>query len=276
MDKDNLTIMFITPGSKGPKSISFKKSHLRMALFTITAFTIASLFSFIATFTYYKDSESKTQSVKKLAKTINSLSHNLSENKQTEANLRVRLNDIEKKLLEMQEMLDKKGIRKKLAVGGEFIPADRLSVSYVDYMKKDIDELFNTMKTLPVGSPLQGKINSGFGYRKDPFKSRVGFHSGIDIDANYGDPIVATADGTVKKAGWQSSYGKTVVIRHKDGFETIYAHLSKITVKEGQKVKVGEVVGKAGSTGRSSGTHLHYEVIRDGKHVNPTNFLSLK
>ncbi|MEQ9619224.1 MAG: M23 family metallopeptidase [Deltaproteobacteria bacterium] len=276
MDKHNLTVMLITPGSKGPKALHFKKSHLKIALFTITILTIASLSSFIATYTFYKDSESKTQSVKKLAKTINSLSHNLSENKQTEASLRVRLKDIETKLLEMQEMLDKKGIKKKLAVGGEFIPVDRLSVSYVDYMKKDIDELFNTMKTLPVGSPLQGKINSGFGYRKDPFKSRVGFHSGIDIDANLGDPIVATADGTVKKAGWQSSYGKTIVIRHKDGFETIYAHLSKITVEEGQQIKVGEVIGKAGSTGRSSGTHLHYEVIRDGKKVNPTNFLSLK
>ncbi len=276
MDKDHLTVMLITPGSKGPKKLNFKTTHFKIALFIITIFTVASVISFASAYTLYRNSESKTKSVKKLASTINSLSRDLSENKATEASLRGRLKDIENKLLEMQEMLDKKGIKKDLAVGGEFIPADRLSVSYVDYMKKDIDELFNTMKNLPVGTPLKGKINSEFGYRKDPFKSRFGFHSGIDIDANYGDPVVATADGVVKKSGWQSSYGKTVVIKHKDGFETIYGHLSKITVEEGQKVKVGEVIGKAGSTGRSTGTHLHYEVIRDGKRVNPTNFLSLK
>jgi murein DD-endopeptidase MepM/ murein hydrolase activator NlpD len=184
--------------------------------------------------------------------------------------------NIENKLLEMQEMLDKKGKKKDLAVGGEFIPADRLSISYVDYMQKDIDDLFDTMKNLPVGSPLDGRINSGFGYRKDPFRSSIGFHSGVDIDAKFGDPVVATADGVVKKTGWQGSYGKTVVLQHEEGFETIYGHLSKISVEEGQKVKVGEVIGKAGNTGRSTGTHLHYEVVKDGKRVNPSIFLSLK
>lgn len=276
MDKDHLTVMLITPGGKGPKKLNFRKSHLKIATFLVTVFTIASIIAFASVYTLYKDSETKTQSVKKLSRAINLLNRDLNENKATEAGLRARLKDIENKLLEMQEMLDKKGIKKDLAVGGEFIPVDRLSVPYVDYMKKDIDELFNTIKNLPVGTPLNGKINSGFGYRKDPFKSRFGFHSGIDIDADYGDPVVATAEGVVEKAGWQNSYGKTVVIRHKDGFETIYGHLSKITVEEGQKVKVGEVIGKAGSTGRSTGTHLHYEVIRDGKRVNPTNFLSLK
>lgn len=276
MEKDYLTIMLITPGSKGPKAINFKKTHLKLAIFIFTVFTVGALASFISSYTFYKDSTTKSESVKKLASTINLLKKDLSNNQATEASLRTRLKDIENKLLEMQAMLDKKGIKKELAVGGEFIPADRLSVSYVDYMKQDIDELFNTMKNLPVGTPLKGKINSDFGYRKDPFRKRVGFHSGIDIDAHYGDPIVATADGVVSKAGWQSSYGKTVVIKHQEGFETIYGHLSKITVEQGQKVKVGDVVGKAGSTGRSTGTHLHYEVVREGKKVNPNNFLSLK
>jgi len=276
MEKDYLTIMLITPGSKGPKAINFKKTYLKFAIFIFTVFTIGALASFVSSYSFYKDSTTKSDSVKKLASTINLLKKDLSNNKATEASLRTRLKDIENKLLEMQAMLDKKGIKKELAVGGEFIPADRLSVSYVDYMKQDIDELFNTMKNLPVGTPLKGKINSDFGYRKDPFRKRIGFHSGIDIDANYGDPIVATADGVVSKAGWQSSYGKTVVIKHQEGFKTIYGHLSKITVKEGQKVKVGEVIGKAGSTGRSTGTHLHYEVVRNGKKVNPNNFLSLK
>jgi murein DD-endopeptidase MepM/ murein hydrolase activator NlpD len=268
--------MLITPGSKGPKALNLKISHLKIAAFSFIFFTVVSLISFGSTYTFYRASESKTRSVKHLANTIDTLSHDLLLNKSTEAGLRNKMMNIENKLLEMQEMLDKKGIKKDLAVGGEFIPADRLSISYVDYMQKDIDELFDTMKNLPVGSPLDGKINSGFGYRKDPFRSSIGFHSGVDIDAKFGDPVVATADGVVKKTGWQGSYGKTVVIQHEDGFETIYGHLSKISVEEGQKVKVGEMIGKAGNTGRSTGTHLHYEVIKDGKRVNPSNFLSLK
>ncbi|HET7290588.1 MAG TPA: M23 family metallopeptidase [Thermodesulfobacteriota bacterium] len=276
MNKDHLTIMLITPGSKGPKALNLKISHLKIAAFSFIFFTVVSLISFGSTYTFYKASESKTRSVRHLANTIDTLSQDLLLNKSTEAGLRNKMMNIENKLLEMQEMLDKKGIKKDLAVGGEFIPADRLSISYVDYMQKDIDDLFDTMKNLPVGSPLDGRINSGFGYRKDPFRSSIGFHSGVDIDAKFGDPVVATADGVVKKTGWQGSYGKTVVLQHEEGFETIYGHLSKISVEEGQKVKVGEVIGKAGNTGRSTGTHLHYEVVKDGKRVNPSNFLSLK
>lgn len=276
MNKDHLTIMLITPGSKGPKALNLKISHLKIAAFSFIFFTVVSLISFGSTYTFYKASESKTRSVKHLANTIDTLSQDLLLNKSTEAGLRNKMMNIENKLLEMQEMLDKKGIKKDLAVGGEFIPADRLSISYVDYMQKDIDDLFDTMKNLPVGSPLDGRINSGFGYRKDPFRSSIGFHSGVDIDAKFGDPVVATADGVVKKTGWQGSYGKTVVLQHEEGFETIYGHLSKISMEEGQKVKVGEVIGKAGNTGRSTGTHLHYEVVKDGKRVNPSNFLSLK
>jgi murein DD-endopeptidase MepM/ murein hydrolase activator NlpD len=276
MNKDHLTIMLITPGSKGPKALNLKISHLKIAAFSFIFFTVVSLISFGSTYTFYRASESKTRSVKHLANTIDTLSQDLLLNKSTEAGLRNKMMNIENKLLEMQEMLDKKGIKKDLAVGGEFIPADRLSISYVDYMQKDIDDLFDTMKNLPVGSPLEGRINSGFGYRKDPFRSSIGFHSGVDIDAKFGDPVVATADGVVKKTGWQGSYGKTVVLQHEEGFETIYGHLSKISVEEGQKVKVGEVIGKAGNTGRSTGTHLHYEVVKDGKRVNPSNFLSLK
>jgi murein DD-endopeptidase MepM/ murein hydrolase activator NlpD len=276
MNKDHLTIMLITPGSKGPKALNLKISHLKIAAFSFIFFTVVSLISFGSTYTVYRASESKTRSVKHLANTIDTLSQDLLLNKSTEAGLRNKMMNIENKLLEMQEMLDKKGIKKDLAVGGEFIPADRLSISYVDYMQKDIDDLFDTMKNLPVGSPLEGRINSGFGYRKDPFRSSIGFHSGVDIDAKFGDPVVATADGVVKKTGWQGSYGKTVVLQHEEGFETIYGHLSKISVEEGQKVKVGEVIGKAGNTGRSTGTHLHYEVVKDGKRVNPSNFLSLK
>lgn len=276
MDSDRITIMLVKPDSKGAKSFSMKVSHLKIALFAFTVFTIFSLLSFTSTYMFYKDSEIKSDSVNKLLSAINIMNQDITQSEVIETKLRTRLTDIEETLLEMQELLDKKGIKKHLSVGGEFIPPDRLDISYVEYMKKDIDEIYNTMKYIPVGSPLEGKLNSKFGYRKDPFRSKYGFHSGIDIDAEYGEPVVATADGTVTKAGWHNSYGKTVIVDHQDGYETLYGHLSALTVKEGQKVTVGEVIGKAGSTGRSTGTHLHYEVVKNGKRIDPSNYLTLK
>ena len=276
MDRDRITIMLVRPGNKGAKTLSIKMSHLKAGLFAFTVFTIFSLLSFTSTYMFYKDSVIKSDSVNKLLSTINIMDEDITKNKVIETKLRTRLTDIEATLLEMQELLDKKGIKKHLSVGGEFIPPDRLSISYVEYMKKDIDEIYNTMKDIPVGSPLKGKINSKFGYRKDPFRSKFGFHSGIDIDAKYGEPVVVTADGTVSKAGWHHSYGKTVIVNHQDGYETLYGHLSAVTVKEGQKVTVGEVIGKAGSTGRSTGTHLHYEVVQNGKRIDPSSYLTLK
>ena len=276
METDRYTIMLVAAGHEGAKSFSIKKSHIRIAFCSVIIFAFLSLFSFSTSYIFYKDSAIKSQSVNKLISTINLLSQDIDENKIIEAKLKDKLQGIEETLLEMQEILGKKGIKKELSIGGEFIPPEELSLSYVDYMKKDIDDLFNTMKSLPVGTPLKGKINSGFGYRKDPYKSKTGFHSGIDIDANHGQAIVATADGVVTKASWHSSYGKTVIIKHEDNYETLFGHLSSLGVKEGQKVKVGDVIGKAGSTGRSTGTHLHYELIKDGKRINPKNFLSLK
>ena len=276
METDRYTIMLVSGGHKGATSFSIKKSHIRIAFCSFVIFALLSLFSFGTTYVYYQDSAKKSISVNKLISTINVLSQDMDETRMVEAQLREKLQGIEETLLDMQDILQKKGIKKKLSIGGEFIPAEKLSLSYVDYMKNDLDSLFNTMRSIPVGTPLVGKVNSNYGYRKDPFRGRTAFHSGIDIDANHGQPIVATADGKVTKASWHSSYGKTVVIKHELGYETLFGHLSKITVKEGDIVKVGDVIGKAGSTGRSTGTHLHYEVIKDGKKVNPKQYLSLK
>lgn len=101
--------------------------------------------------------------------------------------------------------------KKELSIGGEFIPADRLSSSYLDILEKDIDKLMDIIKTVPIGKPLSGKINSGFGYRKDPINSRLAFHLGVDIDAYWGKPVIVTADGVVRHAGWYKGYGKTII-----------------------------------------------------------------
>lgn len=117
------------------------------------------------------------------------------------------------------------------------------------------------------------KISSEYGNRKDPFTRRTSFHSGIDIAGSSGSPVYATAEGTVTSTGYDRSKGNYILINHTGGLKTQYMHLSKITVKQGQKVEKGEVIGKMGSTGRSTGTHLHYEVIKNGRTVNPKPYM---
>ncbi|THD74679.1 M23 family peptidase [Thalassobius vesicularis] len=117
------------------------------------------------------------------------------------------------------------------------------------------------------------RFTSGYGYRRDPKTGGRRLHQGTDFAAPVGTPIYATADGVVSEAGWSSGYGRLIKIKHKFGIETRYAHLSKISVKKGQKVSRGQRIGDMGSSGRSTGSHLHYEVRVDGKSVNPMIFI---
>jgi len=120
--------------------------------------------------------------------------------------------------------------------------------------------------------PTTGTITSNFGYRRSPFGSRREFHDGVDIAAPYGTDIVATADGMVTFAGYKSGYGNTVTIDHGYGFQTSYCHNSKNVVKAGQKVKKGKVIAKVGSSGRSTGPHVHYMIYVNGALKNPKDY----
>lgn len=121
--------------------------------------------------------------------------------------------------------------------------------------------------------PTPGTISSGFGTRTDPLGAGTGFHSGIDIAVGSGTPIRACRSGTVTIAGWQGGYGNTVVIDHGGGMATLYAHQSSVAVAAGQTVLPGQVIGYVGSTGRSTGPHLHFEVRISGNPVNPMAYL---
>lgn len=124
----------------------------------------------------------------------------------------------------------------------------------------------------PVSNKDLKKTASGYGLRIDPIYKTKKFHHGMDFSADTGAPVYATGNGKVVKAGWESGYGLTVEIDHGFGYQTRYAHLSAIVAKKGQKVTRGEVIGKVGSTGKSTGPHLHYEVVAKGHKVNPINY----
>jgi murein DD-endopeptidase MepM/ murein hydrolase activator NlpD len=121
--------------------------------------------------------------------------------------------------------------------------------------------------------PVVGPITSSFGEREDPFNGEGAFHSGIDIAAPFGTPIRAAADGIVQSAGLGTGYGREILIDHGNGIETLYAHLSGFAVTAGQEVRQGQVVGYVGMSGRSTGSHLHYEVRIHNTPVNPHRFL---
>ncbi|HPJ36986.1 MAG TPA: M23 family metallopeptidase [Spirochaetota bacterium] len=122
-------------------------------------------------------------------------------------------------------------------------------------------------------SPLGGRYSSFFGMRTHPIVNRRGFHNGIDIATAYGTPVGAACGGTVTAAGWMGGYGKAVVIVHREGYKTLYGHLSRIFVRSGQTVTAGRILGRVGSTGFSTGPHLHFTLWKDGKLINPMSVL---
>jgi murein DD-endopeptidase MepM/ murein hydrolase activator NlpD len=131
------------------------------------------------------------------------------------------------------------------------------------------------LKVVPTYFPAEeGRISSEFGNRSDPFTGQNRFHSGADIAAPLGTRIYAAADGEVTFAGQHGGYGETVIIDHGDTYETLYAHLNSIDVSVGDQVGKGEEIGGMGTTGRSTGVHLHYEIIRNGEHINPYLYMT--
>jgi len=149
---------------------------------------------------------------------------------------------------------------------------------------RDIGWYISTNRSLyrstPSGWPAEGRITSGFGYRFSPMGGHDDgdvesseFHSGVDIANRADTPVLATADGIVRRTGWYGGYGKVVLIEHQWGFSTLYGHTSKVEVREGEAVRRGQLIAYMGTTGRSTGDHVHYEVWRHGKPVNPIQYL---
>jgi murein DD-endopeptidase MepM/ murein hydrolase activator NlpD len=196
------------------------------------------------------------------------------------SNAQAYVQDIQGKLEKINDYLKKRGLKgfSTKAVGGNGneeaskLTEDETYSLYEEYLNR----LLHTVAFTPMGYPRVSSLTSFFGYRSDPFNSsHAEFHPGIDFKGSKGDEARCTANGKVVSADWYGGYGKCVRIAHNNGFETLYGHLSRITVKVGEEVTAGQKIGEVGSTGRSTGAHLHYEVRKNGKAINPVKFLTL-
>jgi len=190
----------------------------------------------------------------------------------------------QQKATRIASLLSRQGVKfpkNELAIGGPLIAlksGDKFldTVSALDASIEQLNGVRKFAATIPHGSPTPGqKISSRYGARKDPFTHRRAVHGGLDFKAKTGVRVLATASGVVTKAGRQGGYGKLVEIKHANGITTRYAHLSRIKVKTGQRIVKGTTVGNVGSTGRSTGPHLHYEVRIGGKTVDPIRYVRL-
>lgn len=161
-------------------------------------------------------------------------------------------------------------------VGGPFEKAGNTTFKTLFKNWKKLDQLQDGVIAIPSDKPIPSGVafTSGFGVRSDPFGRGHAMHAGIDLSGPLGTPVYATADGVVSTAGWNNGgYGNLIKVEHGRGIETRYGHLSKILVAPGQQVTRGMLIGRMGSTGRSTGSHLHYEVRIDGRAVNPIPFM---
>jgi len=183
---------------------------------------------------------------------------------------------------------------KTMGVGGYLEKRDGSLEGELDYIHLEIDKLLGLSKFerenfdqlqkrllssrrrlqhTPSIMPTTGYFTSGFGYRRDPFTGRIKFHRGIDLSAPVGTPVIAPADGIVRKVGRDRGFGLYMVVDHGYGIQTYYAHLHKVAVRPGRRVKRGQIIAYVGNTGRSTGPHLHYEVRVNGRAVNPFKYI---
>jgi murein DD-endopeptidase MepM/ murein hydrolase activator NlpD len=201
-----------------------------------------------------------------------------------QANIDGKLKRIHSVLAELHVNLGKHGDDVTGSIGGPFVPAKapaskagefERALYKVSLTQAQFERTLHQLRVIPLRKPVEGAIDmsSPFGMRMDPFMRGPAIHTGMDLRGDTGEPAHATASGTVSIASWQGGYGNMVEIDHRNGVSTRYGHLSKILVKTGQHVTTGQVVGLIGSTGRSTGPHLHYETRINDNAVDPMKFL---
>lgn len=273
---EKTTILFVNKDSRGIKPIQVSSRLLinwKKYLLAVS-FLFISLIGTIIYLTSNKIKQGKLQEA--LSKKLQSM-HMLMAEVDTNA-VREKFTKIDKELSTINGFLKARGIQSSIkgSQGGEVdhdvVSTEEISNFYEGYLNRIIYNISYT----PLGLPFPGSITSSFGHRENPFGgSDVETHKGLDIKGPYGAEVKAMAKGTVEFAGPRGGFGNCIILKHGNGFETLYGHLSKIVVHVGQQIEIGDQIGNIGSTGRSTGPHLHYEVHQNGQKINPESFLTL-
>ena len=274
--KEKTTVLFVSQNAKAPKQVQIS-SQLILNWKKYVAVLSVIFLSLVASIVYLTSSNLQQYKLQDaLSNKIKSM-HTLFAQVDTGA-IRKKFTKIDKDLSSINSFLKARGIQTafKEPQGGEaddeILSTDEISDFYDTYLKRIIYNISYT----PLGAPYPGSITSNFGHRENPFGgSNVETHKGLDIKGPMGAPVKAMAKGEVAWAGPRGGFGNCIILKHGNGFETLYGHLSKILVSSGQQIEIGQQIGNIGSTGRSTGPHLHYEVHRNGQKINPESFLTL-
>lgn len=298
--KQKFTMMIVPHSGKSTFSISVSIKALKILCGLLAATLVGAIIfasNFYITYTRLKRD---TQELEMVAKDYNVLQQQLQQFLQKTHSLEEKMQEIEQLDNELRELLkddpalkekankqssqtrllrntlssrsglDRQRALRQLQLLEQKIPQQEESLKE---LKEAVIQRADRLAHTPSIYPVSGRITSRFGYRKSPFGSRREFHDGLDIAAPYGTLVAAAADGVVTFTGYKTGYGRTVTISHGYGYVTSYCHLSSILVKTGQQVKKGQAIAKVGSSGRSTGPHLHYMVIVNGQPRDPADFL---
>ncbi|MCR8558755.1 M23 family metallopeptidase [Mucilaginibacter sp. BJC16-A38] len=280
---DVSTVIIVNKNKEGSQTLQVKTKHInRLKHYLFAVLAVITTLTLSVIYLNHKSGQQEEERLRLVAQLVKLKGEipppNIEVKKTNTAQSYIQ--SIEVKLQTINNYLRKRGLKgfSTAAVGGNGnAEAAKLTDSetyslYDEYLNR----LVHTVAFTPMGYPRVSSLTSYFGYRSDPFNSASAeFHPGIDFKGNRGDEAKCTATGKVVFAGWYGGYGNCVRIAHANSFETLYGHLSKISVRVGQEVTVGQKIGEVGSTGHSTGTHLHYEVRKNGKAINPIKFLTL-
>lgn len=295
-DRKRISILFIPHSSNKIKAIKFSAYSSKLLAISLVTF-IALICLTIFVIHTINENHRLNESVKQYETSITEQNNLLNEKLNEIIALRQKENAANKSIKEFSEKykdLTNTLVTSKLSDTKTNRSGDTSTLSFIngindlkiilDNLQKindsgniDLTEtetkLKNYINSIPTLWPTSGRISSTYGSREDPFSFTSKFHDGIDIAADYGQSVKAAGDGTVSLSGSYSGYGNAVIINHGHGISTIYGHNSKLLVKKGQKVKKGDVIAKVGSSGRSTGSHLHFEVRINDSPIDPFKFL---
>lgn len=274
MGKKKTTVIIMSYDGTAPKTLNIKTTFIKnfKKYFKIFAGVSFLFFLAIAVFitSYYitkSQNDKLYNEISRIKKEVALLDS---------VKLNEKINFIESNITKLNNYLVERGVNRDLTSESVKNTGETMVFEKIDNFMEQSVVFLNTFENLPLGFPYEGNISSEYGYRKNPFGGYHGeFHPGIDFKGERGDEVYATGNGIVERCDWYNGYGNAIVLKHDEGLTVIYGHLSKVNVIQGQKVNTGDLIGFIGSTGRSTGPHLHYEIRKDNEDIDPAPFIYL-